>query len=240
MPLDLTTATATSAVPTLGSLKVSWSGSLPAGQVWQIYQGGVLAKSTFANSAHLPRPTGEIQIAIGSVPVADAGTSFASSLPSAAQRRVRIAWQGGRYEDPADGDVMGFHVYGEATPGAGVDYATVLYDQPVSIGGVATDGFGLGGFGSGGFGYTAGSYSWVAGPLASGTWHWAVVPYDAAGNEGASQIVSATVNAPPFEPPQYADGSRLHYTLLGFGKTGFGVGGFGEPEIELDWNASAV
>ena len=112
--------------------------------------------------------------------------------------------------------------------------------RPIPLG-IITAGFGLGGFGSGGFGQSAGNYSWTSGPLAAGTWTFAVVPYDAAGNEGSAQPTTVTITAPPRAPAAFAGTStRLQYVLLGFGQVGFGSGGFGLPAATLVWNPSPL
>jgi hypothetical protein len=75
--------------------------------------------------------------------------------------------------------------------------------------GIYTDGFGYGGFGEGGFGSAAGSYSWTSQSLAGGDWSFSIVPYNAAGNEGAAVVGSATISAPPNPPAMNALGKRL-------------------------------
>lgn len=226
-------------VVTQGSLRISWVGTLPSGSAWQIYVGGVLAWHGLSNSAHIPIPTDTVQISIGAVDLADAGTSFSSSLPPQPKLRVELSWEGGRFQDPVDADVQGFHVYGQDSPGGPIDYTVLLADIPVSIGGVLTDGFGLGGYGSGGFGFTAGTYTWTSDTLTSGTWTWSVRTYDAAGNEGPDAFWTQVINAPPLEPAPFPGTSiRLEYSLLAYGQFGFGVGGYGEPEVVLTWNPS--
>ena len=79
-----------------------------------------------------------------------------------------------------------------------------------------TDGFGMGGFGDGGFGRAASSYEWHSGPLASGTWEFAVVPFDRAGNaQGIPQIVSVALRRGPRPPAVDANGVRLSYSYSG-------------------------
>ena len=107
---------------------------------------------------------------------------FGSTLPAAPARAVTLQWLGGTYEAA---DLAGFHIYGEPSPGSGIDFTTILATIPAYSAGIITDGFGYGGYGQGGYGAAAGSYSWTSAPLSSGTWHWAVKPFDTAGERRA-------------------------------------------------------
>jgi hypothetical protein len=215
---------------------LSWSSSSPSGTWFQVYVNQRLAWSGQRLWTCVPFPTGPVRIDIGAVAAGEQGTDFAASLPSAPSRRVQITWQSGAY---TGSDLAGFHLYGSDAPGGAVDYSAVLADITAYPAGIATDGFGLGGFGSGGFGQLAGNYAWTSGPLAAGTWTFAVVPYDAAGNEGAAQTTTVTVAGPPPAPAAFARTStRLQYALLGFGQVGFGSGGFGLSAATLTWNPS--
>jgi hypothetical protein len=215
---------------------VSWSSSSPSGTWFQVYVNRQLAWSGQRLWAWIPIPAGVVRIDIGAVGPGEQDTDFSSCLPSAPTRRVQITWQSGAY---TGSDLAGFNLYGSDAPGGAVDYSTVLADITAYPAGIATDGFGLGGFGSGGFGQSAGNYAWTSGPLTAGTWTLAVVPYDAAGNEGAAQTTTVTVAGPPLEPAAFAGTStRLQYALLGFGQVGFGCGGFGLPAATLTWNPS--
>jgi len=227
-----------------GDLLLSWEGTLPAGRIWQIYIDSRLADRTPANNAHIPWPQRPGWFDIGSVLLSEANTSFADSLPARPRTHTTLSWEGGTFLDPADGDVKGFRVYGEATPGGGIDFATPRADIPAYTARVVTDGFGLGGFGLGGFGMSGAKYSWRSGPLASGTWNWAVRAYNSAGIEGATATDSDTITAPPAPPGLYDDGvTRLKYTVVNFGSVGFDEGGFGlsgpgQAQVKLFWNAS--
>jgi hypothetical protein len=103
-----------------------------------------------------------------------------------------------------------------------------------------TDGFGLGGFSIGGFGLSGGKYVWTSKPLASGTWPFAIKPYDVCGNEGPAEVTSVALLIPPRTPAAFADGRRLTYALEAFGQTGFGQDGFGAPVAVLVWLASPL
>ena len=47
-------------------------------------------------------------------------------------------------------------IYGEASPGSGIDFTTILATIPAYSAGIITDGFGYGGYGQGGYGAAAG------------------------------------------------------------------------------------
>jgi hypothetical protein len=215
---------------------VSWSSSSPAGTWFQVYVNQRLAWSGQRLWTWVPIPAGPVRIDIGTVDAGEQDTSFATSLPPAPSRRVQITWQSGTYKGP---DLAGFRVYGSDAPGGAVDYTTALADITAYPAGIATDGFGLGEFGAGGFGQSASSYTWTSGPLAAGTWNFAVVPYDAAGNAGVAQTTTVTLAGPPRAPAAFAGtATRLQYALNGFGQVGFGCGGFGLPAATLLWNPS--
>src|SRR5206468_10702187 len=104
---------------------------------------------------------------------------------------------------------------------------TALADMTAYPQGLPMDGYGLGGFGTGGFGEAAGTYTWTSGPLAAGTWSFAVKPYDTAGNLGTAQTASVAIAAPPREPGLFPDGiNRLHYRMIA------------GPRAVLTWNPS--
>ena len=131
-----------------------------------------------------------------------AQTNFQSELPASPGRLATLSWLGGTFQGT---DIAGFHVYGEDTPGGGIDYTTILATVPAYIAGIITDGFGYGGFGQGGFGQSAGAYSWTSQPLAPGTWNWGVKPFDIAGNEGPAQTTAVTIAAPPLPPAPFRE-----------------------------------
>jgi hypothetical protein len=215
---------------------ISWSSSSPSGTWFQVYVNQRLAWNGQRRWTWIPVPSGPVRIDIGAVGPGEQDADFSASLPAGPARRVKITWQSGTYKGT---DLAGFRVYGSAGPGGAVDASDVLADITAYPLGIETSGFGLGGFGAGGFGQVASDYSWTSGPLASGTWTFAVVPYDAAGNEGAPQLTTVTVAAPPREPSAFAGtATRLQYALGGFGQIGFGLGGFGLPVVTLSWNPS--
>jgi hypothetical protein len=141
---------------------LSWSSSAPAGTWYQVYTNGALAWHGQATSCWTPVPAGPLHIDIGTVAAGEGQVSFASSLASAPARRAELSWLGGTFEDP---DIAGFRVFGESTPGGGINSAGALADIAAYPGGIDTSGFGLGGFGTPGFGAVGGTYQWVSGPL---------------------------------------------------------------------------
>ena len=135
-----------------------------------------------------------------------------------------LSWLGGTYQGT---DIAGFHIYGEHTPGGGIDYTTILATVPAYVAGIITDGFGYGGFGQGGFGQSAGSYSWTSQPLSGGTWNWGIKPFDTAGNEGSAQTTAVTIAAPPLPPAPFSNATRLQYAYNSSSR-----------QLTLSWNAS--
>ena len=81
--------------------------------------------------------------------------------------------------------------------GAGSTDQNPLAEICAYPGGILTDGFGLGGYGQGGFGRAASSYAWTSPALKSGTWSFAVVSVDAAGNLGVPAATSIDHPGPP-------------------------------------------
>ena len=214
MSLDI--AAITSYAPPVyfaSEVELAWTSSAPADSWYQLYLAadGVwnLAWWGQALTATVAAPPDVESFVVGTVPAGEEQTSFASSLPAVPLRQVTLSWLGGTFEAP---DLAGFHVYGEANPGGGINYGTPLATITAYPGGVVSDGFGLGGFGLGGFGEAAGSYTWTSSSLASGTWHFAVVPFDAAGNSGTAAVVSQLIAVPPSAPPLSPGGTRLGYT----------------------------
>lgn len=250
-------------------MRLSWVPTT-AGLTWQVYVNNSLAWHGTSTVCYLPKPAADVQIDIGSVGPDEATTNYNSSLgfgvggfgssgfglvpmlPPKTARRAQLTWSGGTFQSTK---ISGFRVYGEDTPGGGIDYSKVLADIPAYVGGIISDGFGLGGFGSGGFGQSESNYTWTSDPLATGTWSFAVKTYNKSGNFGSATTFSVTIAAPPQPPSPFADGSRLQYSLSGFGFGGFGDGlnfgnggfgngsfgggiGFGLAAATLNWNAS--
>lgn len=239
---------------------LSWTTTSPSDTWFQVYLDNALAWWGQTTNTRLPIPTvSPVRVDVGTVDPGEEQTDFSADLPAAAAKFAELNWVGGLWEGL---DLAGFYVYGSDAPvtvsdaGFG-DYgygdgmyglggpATINFTTPLANitaypGGLTMDGFGLGGFGLGGFGLSSGAYQWISGPLQSGVWEFAVVPYDAAGNLGTPAFTSCTICVPPLPPALFDDGARLHYVYYdGFGESVFGGGAFGgEFTTTLTWNAS--
>ena len=220
-----------------GQVYLSWATSSAADNWWQVYVNQQLAWSGLRLWTWVPIPSGPVRIDIGTVDAGEEYVSFASALPSAPTRRARLTWQSGTYKGT---DLAGFHIYGADKPGGAIDYTTILADIAAYPAGIVTDGYGFGGFGARSFGQSASSYSFTSEPLSAGSWSFAVVPFDLAGNSGSAMTTAITIVAPPRTPAPFAGTTnRLQYNLEAYGQTGFGSGSFGLPAAILNWNPSA-
>ena len=148
---------------------------------------------------------------------ANSGLSASLSAPGGRTERATLTWSGGTCLD-ANGldDVGGFQIFASPAAGAPVDL-TAPVDQVIAYpGGWINDGFGKGGFGAAGFGRAATTYRWQSGPLSSGTWQFAIIPLDRAGNpRGGGSSSSVTINAAPRPPALNSSGTRLSATYTG-------------------------
>jgi hypothetical protein len=122
--------------------------------VYQVYLNQKLAWTGVGLSCTIPVPAAISRIDIGTVDSTDTQTNFQTVLVPAPARQAALSWLGGTYLGI---DIAGFHIYGEQTPGTGIDYTSILATVPAYVAGIITDGFGYGGFGLGGFGQSAGS-----------------------------------------------------------------------------------
>lgn len=207
-------------------LLVSWTSSAPDGTWFQVYLDGGLAWSGQGRRAHLPYPSRKVTVHVGAVDSsAERDTSFTSSLPAlgGAGRRARLEWSSDR------NDVAEWRIYGEASPGGGINWAAPIATVPATVG-VDGGGFGVGGFGMGGFGIGGRrSWSYETQPLGAGTWNFGVRAVDGAGNEqptGSAVLASAAISAPPRPPAPFGDGTRLRASVNG------------STQAVLTWNAS--
>jgi hypothetical protein len=206
-------------------LFVSWSSTAPLGTCYQVYINRTLAWWGRSMRCHVTRPVtpggGNIWVDVATVSPAEAALDFSINLPSPTgmSTRAQLTWNGGTYLDATgNDDVSGFLLYGSDAPGGPVDYTTAVATVSAYPGGWISDGFGLGGFGTGGFGRVATKYQWQSGPLASGVWQFAIVPYDAAGNlRHPGQVASVTINEAPLPPAPATDGTLLSYQYSGAG-----------------------
>jgi hypothetical protein len=205
-------------------LLLSWTSSAPPGTVYQVYLNQQLVWTGVGLACTVPVPTAISRIDIGTVLPADTQTNFQSALTPSPARQATLSWLGGTYLGT---DIAGFHVYGEHTPGGGIDYTAILATVPAYVAGIITDGFGYGGFGQGGFGQSAASYSWTSQSLSGGTWNWGIKPFDTAGNEGSAQTIAVTIAAPPLPPAPFPNATRLQYTY-----------NTSTRQLTLNWNAS--
>ena len=204
-------------------LFISWSSTAAAGSCYQVYINKRLAWYGRSARCRVPRPASpsgwNIWVDVGTVDPVEATIDFSASLPAATglSTRARLSWLGGTYLDPTGhDDVRGFRIYGPGAPGGPVDYTTILSTIPAYPGGWISDGIGQGGFGQGGFGRAATAYQWESGPLTSGPWQFAVVPYDAAGNSHEpGQVATVTIVEAPPPPAAAADGTLLSYAYAG-------------------------
>lgn len=205
-------------------LRVSWTADPPAGAIYQVYVDGSLQYHGTSPWCSIPMPTSLASIAIGTVGPQDGTTDFSATIPAAPSTQALLTWTGGTYEAA---DISGFYVFGGGGPGLPVDFTNAIATIPAYTAGMISDGFGLGGFGLGGFGAASASYSWQSGSLSAGTWNFAVVPYDQAGNLGTITTTSVAISCPPLPPAPYADMTRLKYTFNPV-----------TEEITLSWNPS--
>jgi hypothetical protein len=202
---------------------VAWDATAPWGTIFQVYADRRLAWFGKARSCHIPAPSNagsrNVWIEVGSVDAGEANADFSAALsgPGGAGDRALLSWSGGSYLDPTGrDDVAGYRIYGSSAPGSPVDMTRVVDTVPAYPGGVVLDGFGVGGFGLGGFGRAASAYEWRSEPLGSGTWSFAVVPFDFAGNaQGSPQTVTLTIRSAPRPPAPDASGRRLNYSYAG-------------------------
>ncbi len=226
MSFSQTTITAVSAPAySFGQVYLTWTSSSPAGTWFQIYLDRALSWFGQGTAARLALPVSSVQrIDLGTVAAGEEQTDFSGSLPAAPLRRAELSWSGGTF---LGSDIAGFRVYGSAAAGGAIDYAIVLADITAYPSGIYTDGWGLGGWNLGGWSNSASTYTWTSDSLSVGTWSYAILPYDAAGNLGTGATTSVVISAPPLAPAVFADALRLHYTYSSSTK-----------EATLTWNAS--
>lgn len=191
------------------ALHVAWDSSSPSGTDFQLYINGRLfweGTARKADVAYAARAGERLRIDVGAVGANYVGTDFSGTFAQSGDR-AWITWYGGRY---LDASLTGFHIYSSVGPGLAVDMANRVATIPAAPGGVWLDGSGRGGSGRGGSGHSAIGYSWTSGVLVTGTWQFAVVAYDSAGNEATTPPVeTVAIVAPPPSPIPRSDGRRL-------------------------------
>ncbi len=206
---------------------VYWTTSNPADTWWQVYVDESLQWWGQRNWVYLPTPSVTSRVDIGWVLPGEEQTNFSAELPPGPLRQTTLSWYGGTFESP---EIAGFYVYGESSPGGGISYTAPLATITAYPAGLVNDGYGVGGYGVGGYGTGGGLYTWGSLPAnQAGVWHWAVAPFDSAGNIGPAVTTSVLLAIPPNEPGLFSDNTRLHYT---YNAT--------NHEATLTWNASPI
>jgi len=201
-----------------GTLEVTWTSTHP--DRWhQVYVDGRLAAVTARPEDRrlvVSAPPGRggtptrVQVEVVAVDAADRWTDFGAALPGTPAEeglRVRLTWQAGTFLDP---NLEAFDVFGDGGTGA-IDYAAPLNESPIPArpGGQTPWGYGTGGYGVGGWGQSAAVFTWTSDPLAlppegpaPGTYRFAVVAVDAAGNRSATAAEVQVTLSPPPRPPE--------------------------------------
>ena len=193
-----------------GAIEVTWD-STQEGQWHQVYVNGCLAGVTARPTDRrlvVPAPVGRdgtrevLLVEVVAVESADRWTDFADELSGLGEgtgAEVRLTWQAGEYLDP---NLVTFDVFGDGRSGT-VDYDTPLNEFPIPAQptGQAPWGYGCGGYGVGAYGQSAAPYEWRTDPLEPGTWCFAVVAVDAAGNHLATAAEVEIDVAPLPRPP---------------------------------------
>jgi hypothetical protein len=214
-------------------LFVTWVSNVPKGTIFQVYVDRRLAWYGASNRCYVPIPAGDlgrnVWVEIGTVDPDEPTVNYSSSLvaPGGRSERALLSWTGGTYLDPTgQDDIRGFQIYQSLSPGLPVDPTTSVDSVAAYPGGWINDGFGKGEFGGGGFGRAATLYSWWSGPLASGVWQFAVLPFDKAGNVcGSVSSATVTINAAPLPPAMNASQARIASTYAGPSN----------PQLTLNW-----
>ena len=217
-------------------LFISWVSPAPQGGMFQVYVDHRLAWYGTRRTCHTPIPSGvagrNIWVDVGTVLPSEAQEDFSASLMSLSLGGPQnsLKWLGGTYLDTSgNDDLQGFRIYRGLSPGSQVDWSSPIEEVPAYPGGWVSDGFGLGGFGLGGFGRSANTYIWTSESLASGTWNFAVVPFDKVGNNrGNGQNATVIVMGAPMPPSTSTSGQRLAYVYSGPSAR----------QITLNWSAS--
>ena len=198
-------------------LFIIWSATVAPGTTFQVYVDRLLVWSGTALRCHVPTPVNavgrNVWVEVGTVAANEPSQDYSGNLVAPRNRteRATLSWSGGTYLDSTGLDDIGaFQIYQSAAAGSPVDTTLAVATVVAYPGGWINDGFGKGGFGEAGFGRAATSYEWQSGPLASGTWQFAVVPIDLAGNPRGSGVTSSvTINAAPRPPAPNDQGARL-------------------------------
>lgn len=225
---DQSTITSVGRIRYVGNeMRLRWESSSPPGTTFQVYVAGRLAWHGTQRQCSVPWRQ-SARIMIGAVGSGEESTNFADSISGVSQDHAVLRWLGGTYLDQnGNDDIAGFHVYGESTPGGGVDYSSALATIAAYDNGIITDGWGEGGWGEGGWGQASSSYEWRSNKLTNGIWTFAVASFDKAGNEAIPSTVQVQIATAPKPPAFFSDGERVHFTWNP-----------DNQELTISWNAS--
>jgi hypothetical protein len=202
-------------------LDVAWKAI--GGNYFQVYIDRRLAWSGMQQFCSIPIPGDaagrNIWIEVGTVTNGDMTQDYSASLSGVVGSgdRARLTWYGGSYLDPSgNDDVQGYQIHTSKVSGEAVDYNGQICSVPAYPSRILTDGYGMGEFGRGGFGRAASYYEWRSGPLSSGSYEFAVIPYDRAGNsQDSPRSATVTVETAPLPPRDDENESRLTYSYSG-------------------------
>jgi hypothetical protein len=194
-------------------MEVTWDSTQEGG--WhQVYVNGQLAGVTaqpedrrLVVSAPVGRDGVEsmLLVEVIAVDAADRWTDFGGELVgfgSTCGTRARLTWQAGLY---LDSSLESFDIFADGRTGT-VDYTAPLNESPIPAaeGGQAPWGFGCGGFGVGSYGRSAARYEWTSDGLEPGTWRFAVMAVDGAGNHLATAAeVAVHIMSVPRPPADF-------------------------------------
>jgi hypothetical protein len=197
----------------IGAVEVTWD-SNQEGRWHQVYVNGHLAGVTVQSDDRrlvVSAPVGRdgvesmLLVEVVAVDAADCWTDFGADLTGFGAEcgtRVRLTWQAGLY---LDSGLESFDVFADGRTGT-LDYTMPLNEAPIPAAeeGQARWGFGCGGFGVGGYGRSAACYEWTSDGLEPGTWRFAVMTVDRAGNRQATAAdVSVDVTPVPRPPTEF-------------------------------------
>lgn len=221
------------------SMTLTWASSDPG--PFQIYVNGLKQWDGTDQKASIPIPPRNARVDIGAVSPGEQKADFSTDLPPVPKSRALLEWTGGTFQGS---DIHGFRIFGEIEAGGGINYtggygiggygasgygtaAPVLADLEAYAEGLVTDGYGIAPYGVGGYGLAPASYSWESPHYKTGTWSFAVVPYDTAGNLGEAAIVSVDLISAPEVVPEFSDRLRLHTSYA-----------FADKALTITWQAS--
>jgi hypothetical protein len=179
MPFDTTPVSNERYTRDQGTLVVEWDSTLGDHAVYQVYANGELVWSGTGLLCILPYPNVWTFYEVGAVDPEEVGSDLSASL-SGPLNRPHLTWTGGTYQSEA---ILGYAIYGEDSPGAGINYSERIGFVPAGAAGVILSGYGDGGYGDGGYGGSGQDYEWTGSPYGPGTWTFGVQAIDLQGRE---------------------------------------------------------